>query len=81
MDQEMKRPMTEAEERRYKAGIPMETIAEERMWKKRPDGLAIKMPTPETVGEFVITGQKRSGNLIYVHKIGTGTNTWPKDGR
>ena len=40
MDQEMNRPMTEAEEKRYKAGIPRETIAEDRIWNKRPDGLA-----------------------------------------
>jgi hypothetical protein len=31
MDQEMKRPMTEAEENRYKTGSPKETIAEERI--------------------------------------------------
>jgi hypothetical protein len=31
MDQEMKRPMTEAEKRRYKADIPRETITEERV--------------------------------------------------
>ena len=63
MDQEMKHPMTEAEEKKYKAGIPKETIAEERIWKKRPDGLAIKMPTPETVGEFVILEFKRMSDV------------------
>jgi hypothetical protein len=49
------------------------------------------MPTPETVGEFVIlefkrmsdvtdqyvTGKKCSGGPICVHKVGTRTNTWP----
>jgi hypothetical protein len=54
MDQEMKHPMTEAKEKRYKTGIPREEIVEERIWNKRPDGLVIKIPTPETVGEFVI---------------------------
>jgi hypothetical protein len=54
MDQEMKLPMIESEESRHKTGIPRETIATERIWNKRPDGLAIKMPTSETVGEFVI---------------------------
>jgi hypothetical protein len=34
-------------------------IAEERIWNKRPDGLAIKMPTPETVGGFIILEFKR----------------------
>jgi hypothetical protein len=37
----MKRPMTEAEQERLKAGISKETIAVERILKKRPDGFAI----------------------------------------
>jgi hypothetical protein len=53
MDQEMKRPMTEAEEKRLKAGIPRETIAVERICNKRRDGFAIKMPTTEKAGEIV----------------------------
>ena len=59
MDQEVKCPMTQVEERRYKACIPRETITEERIWNKIPDGLAIKVSTPETVGEFVILEFKR----------------------
>ena len=54
MDQEMKHPMTEAEEKRLKAGIPKETIVVERIWNKRPDGFALKMPTITKAGEFVI---------------------------
>ena len=73
MDQEMKRPMTEAEERRYKAGIPRETIAEERIWNKRPDGLAIKMPTSETAGEFVILEFKRMSCVTHQYV------TWAKN--
>jgi hypothetical protein len=42
------------EEERCKTGNPRQTIVEERIWNKRPDGLAIKMPTLEKVGEFVI---------------------------
>jgi hypothetical protein len=34
MDQEMKRPMTETEEKRLKVGIPRETIVVERIWNK-----------------------------------------------
>jgi hypothetical protein len=59
MDQEMKRPMTETEEKRLKAGIPRETIAVERIWNKRPDGFGIKMPTKEKAGELVILEFKR----------------------
>jgi hypothetical protein len=54
MDQEMKHPMQDAKEKKYKTGIPREAIVEERIWNKRPDGLVIKIPTPETVGEFFI---------------------------
>ena len=46
--------MTESEEKIYKQGIPRETIVEERIWNKRPDGLSIKIPISEKVGEFVI---------------------------
>jgi hypothetical protein len=51
MDQEMN---TETEEKRLKTGIPKETIAVERIWNKRPDRFAIKMPTTTKAGEFVI---------------------------
>ncbi len=85
MCQGMKRHMTEAEEKRYRADIPRETIAEDRIWNKRPDGLAIKMPTPETVGEFAILEFKRISCVtdqyvspICVHKIGNRTKTWPQ---
>ncbi len=64
MDQEMKRPMTETEEKRCKAGIPRETITEDRIWNKRPDGLTIKMPISEKVGEFVIVEFKRMSDVI-----------------
>jgi hypothetical protein len=33
-----------------KAGTSRETIVEKRIWNKRPDGLAIKIPTPEKTG-------------------------------
>jgi hypothetical protein len=61
--QELDRPITEAEENRHKAGTPMEKIAEERIWNKRPDGLAIKMPTTEKLGEFVILEFKRMSDV------------------
>jgi len=91
MDQEMKRPMPESEEERCKAGMPREKIAEERIWNKRPDGLAIKMPTSAKMGEFVILDFKRMSDVtdqymtrakqvassIRVHKVGTRTNAWP----
>ena len=56
MDQEMKRPMTETEEKRLKSDIPRETIVvpSERIWNKKPDGFTIKMPTKEKADEIAI---------------------------
>ena len=55
--------MTVSEEERCKTGTPRETIVEERIWNKRPDGLAIKMSTLEKVGEFVILEFKRMSDV------------------
>ncbi len=70
MDQEMKRPMTEAEEKRYKAGIPKSRYPQgnnhgrENMVKKtRWISCQNLMPTPETVGEFVILEFKRMSDV------------------
>jgi hypothetical protein len=54
--------MTAAEEERYKGGTPRETIAEARIWNKRPDGLDIKT-TSEKLGEFVILEFKRMSDV------------------
>ena len=51
--------MTGAEKKKHKAGTPIEKIVLDRIWNKRPDGFAIKMPTKETVGELVILEFKR----------------------
>ena len=51
--------MTEAEKKKHKAGTPIEKIVLDRIWNKRPDGFAIKMPTKETAGELVILEFKR----------------------
>ena len=49
-DTEMRRPLTQAEERRRKSGIPQEQIAQDRFWNKRPDGVAFKIPTNTKTG-------------------------------
>ena len=51
--------MTEAEKKKHKAGTPIEKIVLDRIWNKRPDGFAIKMPTKETADELVILEFKR----------------------
>jgi hypothetical protein len=51
----MKRPLTPAElKRRQEGNAPRETIAKERLWRKRPDGIAIKRPTKTKSGVFCI---------------------------
>ena len=59
MGQERNRPLTEAEKKKHKADTPMEKIVLDRIWNKRPDEFAIKMPTNETAGELVILEFKR----------------------
>ncbi len=44
---------------RHKAGTTKETIVLDRLWNKRPDGFAIKMPTDTKSGELVILEFKR----------------------
>ena len=44
-------------------GVSREKIAEERMWRKRPDGIAIKMPTETKSGEFCILEFKRMSDV------------------
>ena len=58
----MKRPLAPAEEKMRGEGSS-EEITEERMWSKRPDGIAIKMPTEKKSGEFVILELKTMSNI------------------
>ena len=45
-EQEVMRPLNTGELRRLQEGkVSRETIAEERFWSKRPDGIALKKPT------------------------------------
>jgi len=62
--QEMKRPLTPAERKRRQEGnAPRETIAEERLCPKRPDGIAIKRPTKIKSGVFCILESKRMSDV------------------
>ena len=49
-DTELRRPLTQTEERRREKGIPQDKIAQDRLWNKRPDGVAFKMPTNTKAG-------------------------------
>ena len=61
----MKRPLTPAELKRRKEGnAPRETIAEERLWRKRSDSIAIKRPTMTKSEVFSILEFKRMLDVV-----------------
>ena len=51
--------MTEVEKRKHNTDTPKEKIVLDRLWNKRPDGFAIKIPTETKTGELVILEFKR----------------------
>ena len=51
--------MTEAEEKKHKDDTPKDEIVLDRIWNKRPDGFAIKIPTKTKSGELIILEFKR----------------------
>ena len=60
---EMERPLTTAESETLVTGVPMSTIAEARLWNKRPDGIAIKMPKEGKQGEFITLEFQRMSDV------------------
>ena len=60
---EMDRLLTEAEEKMLTYLVSRADIAQAILWKKRPDGIAIKMPTKDKQGEFVILEFKRMSDV------------------
>ena len=57
------RPLTQAEKVRRKQGISHEQIAEDRLWNKRPDGIAFKMPTKSKSGVICLLEFKRMSDV------------------
>ncbi len=49
-DIELILPLTQTEETRRQKGIPHEQITQDRLWSKRPDGIALKVPTKTKTG-------------------------------
>jgi hypothetical protein len=56
---EMARPLTPAEHKRIKEGIPRETVMKESFWRMRPDGIAVLPPAGNKAGTFCILEHKR----------------------
>jgi hypothetical protein len=59
----MQRPLTRAEMIRKQQGISHEQIAEDRLWNKRPDGIAFKIPTDTKSGVICLLEFKRMSDV------------------
>ena len=59
----MKHPLTRAETTRKQQGISHEQITEDRLWNKRPDGIAFKMPTDTKLGVICLLEFKRMSDV------------------
>ncbi len=69
-DTELRRPLTQDEERRRKTGISQEQIAQDRLWNKRPDGVAFKMPTNTKTGVICLLEFKRMSDVTSQYIVG-----------
>jgi hypothetical protein len=59
----MQRPLTRAEMIHSQQGISHEQIAEDRLWNKRPDGIAFQMPTDTKSGVICLLKFKRMSEV------------------
>ena len=62
-DSELQRPLTRAETVRRQQGISHEQIAEDRLWNKRPDGIAFKIPTDTKSGVLCLLEFKHMSDV------------------
>jgi hypothetical protein len=62
-DTELRRPLTQTEEIRRKKGIPHEQIDHDRLWNKRLDGIAFKIPTKTKSGVIYLLEFKRMSDV------------------
>ena len=46
-----------------KEGVPLEQIAQDRLWSKRPDGIVLKMTTKTKVGVICLMEFKRMSDV------------------
>ena len=71
----MRRPLTQAEERQRKSGIPQEQIAQDRLWNKRPDGVAFKIPTNTKSGVICLLEFKRMSDVTSQYVVNAKLET------
>jgi hypothetical protein len=73
-DSEMQHPLTRVEMIRRQQGISYEQIVEDRLWNKRPDGIAFNMPTDTKSGvicllEFKHMSEVTSHYIVRVKNV------------
>jgi hypothetical protein len=68
-DIELRRPLTQEEEIRRQRGIPHDQIVQDRLWNKRPDGIAFKVPTKGGVGVICLLEFKRMSDVSQGWKV------------
>jgi hypothetical protein len=73
----MQRPLTRAETIRKQQGISHKQITEDRLWNKRPDGIAFKMSTDTKSGVICLLEFKRMSDVTshYIVRAKTVTMT------
>ena len=62
-DTEMERPLTPAEAKKRREGVSHEKIVQDRLWNKRPDGIAFRMPTKTKAGVICLLEFKRMSDI------------------
>jgi hypothetical protein len=62
-DSEMQRPLIRAEMIHRQQGISHEKIAEDRLWNKRPDGIAFTIPTDTKSGVICLLEFKHMSDV------------------
>jgi hypothetical protein len=65
----MQHPLTRAEMIRSQKWISHEQLAEDRLWNKRPDGIALKMPTDTKSGVICLLEFKRMSDVTSLYIV------------
>ena len=60
-EKEMMRPLTPAKEMKRREGVHIKKIAHGRLWNKKPDGIAFKIPTKTKSGVICLMQCMRDG--------------------
>ena len=68
-EREMSRPLTQVEEMQRHQGVSHKQIAQNRLWNKRPDGIAFKIPTTTKVGAICLLEFNRMSDVTNYYVV------------